>query len=341
MFNANPCYVAEISGNHNGKFSDIVAHMMAATEAGAHAVKLQVYNPSELVHKNAMHTVQDGLWAGKDLWSLYAENMITPQIVRDVFKFAQDNSINLFATVYGFESLELLERIGCRAYKIASFENNDHMFIQQVLSLQKPTVISLGGLLSLERDKLIYDVDSDYAGPDQEVIFLHCVSRYPCELSELNLHVLQQFNNTHTMRYGFSDHTIGTKAAEYAVVSGAQMIEKHFTLRSGGVDAAFSATPHSFKKLVENCNIAATTRSIQRMTNEEWAMQYKRSIWVIEDVKKGGKLTNKNINILRPREGIEPDMWGELIGKTAKTDIKAGTPLTKDLIVETLSRKSR
>ena len=136
----------------------------------------------------------------------------------------------------------------------------------------------------------------------------------------------------HKCIIGLSDHTMGTGVSVASVALGARVIEKHFTLRrsDGGVDSAFSLEPEELKALVvetERAFLALGKVFYGIQKSEEKSVLYKRSIYVSKDIKKGEQFTSENLRIIRPALGLAPKYWEDVLGKTAKEDLKAGTPL--------------
>lgn len=304
-----PIYIAEISGNHDGTLQSIYNHLDAAKQANADAVKIQTIFPDEMCLNNGWK-VPKGLWQGKELYELYKSKSIT-HIVSDIFEYGRSVNIPVFSSVFGFKSLELLEKNNCPAYKISNFENNWYELVKACIDTGKPVMVS----------------GRNY----HKTIPMHCVSEYPCDIKHANLRALNAYRGLHPV-FGYSDHTVGTKAAEYATILGARIIEKHFTINEQGLDAAFSARQDSFKKMVENCNTAFEALGSLGYINPQEGALFKRSLYLKNSMKKGETITSDDVAVLRPNLGDPPHNLRYYIGTVLKEDIQAGTPLSGKLI---------
>lgn len=318
--NERPLYIAEISGNHDGTEESIIAHMAAAWNAGADAIKLQTFYAHEMTPNNG-YIIKDGLWKGKNLYDLYNSKSITG-IVANIFDYANGANIPIFSSVFGFKGLELLERLNCPAYKISSFENNWKELIGECINTGKPVLVSMGAGADIR----------DFEKFDDNFIPLHCVSSYPAKLANSNLWNLELWPNRlgDSGIFGYSDHTIGTKAAEYATILGARIIEKHFALDYQSLDGYFSATPEGFKNLVRNCN-AAFEAMVWDGTHA--GQEFKRSLYAAKDIPAGKWIEKEDLAVLRPALGMSPNYLDDVARIcTATQDIKAGEPITKDIL---------
>lgn len=324
-----PYFVAEISGNHEGDLKKLLNLIELAHKSGADAVKIQTYKPKELTYweDGEDFIVKEGPWKDKSLFELYTNGSLPCEYVQKAFKFAREKSIPLFSSVYGEKSLEFLENLGCPAYKIASFENNDLTLINKVLSKNKPTIISTGCIESNN-----YFSVCDYFDNIDKLIFMHCISAYPTQLYGANLNQITIIKDKTTKIVGFSDHTIGTKASEYAVALGANIIEKHFGLSYNIVDGAFSTNQEGFKRLKQNCLQAYQAVYGDKDPSEKASYQFKRSLYAVKDIKEGDLITNENVKSIRPSYGMEPNNFPLIEGLPVVQDIKAGTALKKEMI---------
>ena len=245
-----PFYVAELSQNYRD-LKEAYALMKACKEAGADAVKIQALDPNELASKSS------------SIYHLYTNNISS---VPELFDYGRDLDIPVFASVFGLRSLDILDALDCPAYKIASFENNWPELIEACRGTEKPLLISTG----MEG---LPDLQSELAQID--TVYMHCVSAYPCPLENAALNKLRYLGEM-VHYYGYSDHTMGCRAAEYAVALGAQIIEKHVCLNDAAIDGHFAARPYQFRTMVENCN-EAWEAVYHGVGNVEEAMkQYKR-----------------------------------------------------------------
>lgn len=325
-----PFIIAEMSGNHNQSLDRALELVDAAAEAGAHALKLQTYTADTITMKGAM-TIDDknSLWNGKELHDLYKMAYTPWEWHKAIFDRAKEKGMIAFSSPFDETAVDFLESLNVPLYKIASFENTHHPLLKKVAATGKPVIISSG---VTTREDITESIDVLRNAGCKNIILLKCTSTYPATPENTNLLTIPDFINSFDCIVGLSDHTMGVGASVAAVALGARVIEKHFTLRraDGGVDSAFSLEPEELKSLVVETERAfLSLGQIQKgiLPAEEKSVQFKRSIFISTDVKKGDILSAENLKIIRPAKGLAPKYWDEVVGKTFKSDIKAGTPL--------------
>lgn len=330
-----PFIIAEMSGNHNHSIERAVSIVDAVADAGAHAIKLQTYTADTLTIQGA-YTITDkkSLWYGKELYDLYKEAYTPWEWHEKLFARAKEKGIICFSTPFDETSVDFLEKLGNPIYKIASFENNYHHLLQKVAQTGKPVIMSTG---ISTREELTESVDVLRRNGCNELTLLKCTSSYPASPESSNINTIPDLQKTFNCQVGLSDHTLGIGVAVASIALGAVVIEKHFTLdrSEGGVDSAFSLEPHELKLLVDETKRAWLSLgkiSYDITQEEEGSRAFKRSIYASANIKKGEELGRDNIRIIRPGFGLAPKFYDQVVGKKAKTDIKTGTPLTRDLI---------
>lgn len=277
----NPPYVcAEMSGEHRGRFDLACDLIKAAKAAGADAIKAQLFDPAKLAaaRGGADKVLTEGLWKGRSLGELYRETHTPREWFPDLFDYAREVGITLFSSVFDEEGVDFLETLDCPAYKISSFELTDVGLIRKAASTGKSIIMSTG---MADEGDIVHALACTMC-TRSKCALLHCVSAYPCQLTDANLMRLAGFRRFFTGVTGLSDHTLGTTAAIVATALGASIIEKHITLSraDGGPDAPFSLEPHEFKKLVQDVKDAyaslgtgkrpdseAPYRSLRRQSN--------------------------------------------------------------------------
>lgn len=331
-----PFIIAEMSGNHNQSLERALELVDAAAEAGAHALKLQTYTADTITMKGAM-TIDDknSLWNGKELHDLYKMAYTPWEWHKAIFDRAKEKGMIAFSSPFDETAVDFLESLNVPLYKIASFENTHHPLLKKVAATGKPVIISSG---VTTREDITESIDVLRKAGCENIILLKCTSTYPATPENTNLVTIPDFINSFDCIVGLSDHTMGVGASVAAVALGARVIEKHFTLRraDGGVDSAFSLEPEELKSLVVETERAfLSLGQIQKgiLPAEEKSMQFKRSIFVSKDVKKGEILSSDNLKIIRPAKGLAPKYWDEVVGKVAKSDIKSGTALNWENIL--------
>jgi len=329
--------IAELSANHNQDFSQAVRIIEAAKEAGADAVKLQTYTPDTITLRSdrEFFKIRGGtLWDGRNLHELYGEAYTPWHWQPRLKEIANDLGLDLFSTPFDSTAVDFLEQMQVPAHKVASFELVDIPLIQKVARTRKPLIMSTGMASVEEIDEALQAARG--AGATQ-IALLKCTSAYPASADEMNLRTIPELSRRFGVPAGLSDHTTGIAVPVVAVALGACIIEKHLTLSRSqpGPDSAFSLEPHEFKMMVNSVRVAekALGRVQFECSPEEACSRiFRRSLFVVHDVKQGEPFTPENVRSIRPGHGIHPRYLPEVLGRHAKKDIEGGTPLSWDLV---------
>jgi len=333
----NPPYIiAEISGNHNGDIKKALELIEKAYEAGVDAVKIQTYTAKTITlnHKSEDFKINGGLWDGKYLYELYDEAHTPWEWHEELFKKANTLGLHIFSSPFDNTAVDFLEDLNVPAYKIASFELLDLPLVAYVASKKKPMILSTG----MANKKEIHDaVETAKNAGASQIALLHCVSGYPTPIKETNLSTIAELKNLFKVPIGLSDHTLGTVVPVAAVSLGASIIEKHFILdrEDKGPDSDFSLEPQELKKLVENSKLAWSAIgeiNFEIKPSEKQNLKFRRSLYAVEDIKKGEMLTNNNIRSIRPGYGMHPKLIHSVIGKLSNREIKKGTAMKLEYI---------
>jgi N-acetylneuraminate synthase len=333
-----PFIIAEMSGNHNHSLDRALAIVDAAAAAGAHALKLQTYTADTITidANRSEFTIgdKDNLWAGKNLYKLYQEAHTPWEWHKPIFDHAASRGMLAFSTPFDETAVDFLEELGVPAYKIASFENVHLPLIRKVAATGKPVIISTGMASIAELDEAVTAARS--AGC-KDLVLLKCTSTYPATPENTNLATIPHMRALFGCEVGLSDHTMGVGASVAAVALGATVIEKHFTLAraDGGVDSAFSLEPDELKALVVETERAwaAMGRVTYGPTEaEKKSLAFRRSLYVVRDMKAGQALTPNNLRAIRPGLGLAPKFLDQVLGKRVNRDVERGTPLGWDLL---------
>ena len=326
-----PFIIAEMSGNHNQSLDRALEIVEAAAKAGAHAIKLQTYTADTMTLKGA-HTIQDenSLWKGRELYDLYQEAYTPWEWHEPIFQRAKELGLIAFSSPFDETAVDFLETLNAPLYKIASFENTDWPLLKKVAQTGKPVIMSTGVANLSEIDEAVRILRENGC---QDLVLLKCTSTYPATPENTNLLTIPHLQQMFNCAVGLSDHTMGIGASVAAVALGACVIEKHFTLRrsDGGVDSAFSMEPEEMAALVtesERAYLALGHIQYGIQQAETKSRLFKRSIYVAQDVAAGETFTKENLKVIRPGDGLAPRYWEQVLGKTAKQNLKAGTPLT-------------
>lgn len=333
-----PCYVvAEISANHNQNYEHAVRIIKAAKASRADAIKIQTYTPDTMTIDSDREWFQipgDSLWAGKTLYQLYGEAYTPWEWQPKLQKVALDLGLDFFSTPFDATAVDFLEQLNVPAYKVASFEIVDLPLLRKIAKTGKPVILSTGMASLKEIDEAVKTLHQ--AGSEQ-IALLKCTSAYPASPGEMNLRTIPNLRSTFNVVAGLSDHTLGSSVAIAAVALEASIIEKHFTLvrADGGPDSSFSMEPEEFAQMVSGIRQAEQALgrvSYERTSNETKSMCFRRSLFVVQDMKAGERFTEENIKPIRPGHGLLPRYLGEVLGKKAVRDIPRGTPVSWDLI---------
>jgi len=329
-----PVYVvAEMSANHNQDFDQAVRILHAAQEAGADAVKLQTYTPDTLTidsDKEWFCIGQGTIWAGRTLYDLYGEAYTPWEWQPKLKEIANSLGLDLFSTPFDGTAVDFLEGMGVPAYKVASFEIVDLPLIRRIAQTGKPMILSTGMATLADIDEAVRTARD--AGATQ-IALLKCSSAYPAPPDEMNLHTLPHLAQAFGLPVGLSDHTLGIAVPVAAVALGACLVEKHFTLSRDlpGPDSAFSLEPHEFKTMVEAIRVAekALGRVCYEPSEQEAASRvFRRSLFVVQNVKAGTVFTAENVRSIRPGHGLHTRYLDQVLGRRASQDIERGTPLS-------------
>lgn len=333
-----PFIVAEMSGNHNHSLERALDIVEAASKAGVHALKLQTYTAHTMtldIKKGEFYIDNpESLWKGNSLYQLYQQAYTPWEWHKPIFDRCKEIRLICFSTPFDETAVDFLENLNVPAYKIASFENNHLPLIRKVAATGKPLILSTGMATIAELDEAVTNIRG--AGC-KDIILLKCTSSYPATPENTNILTIPHMRDLFNVQVGLSDHTMGIGAAVASVALGATVIEKHFTLRraDGGVDSVFSLEPEEMKALVietERARQALGGISYGPIEKEKSSMQYRRSLYIAEDMKTGDVFTRENLRVVRPGFGLSPRFYDVLLGKRITRDAKKGTPVSWKLL---------
>ena len=334
----SPFVIAEMSGNHNGSLDHALAIVDAAAEAGADAVKLQTYTADTMTLDIAEgeFVINDpkSLWKGRNLYDLYREAHTPWDWHAPIMARAKEKGVLCFSSPFDETAVDLLESLGAPCYKIASFECIDLPLIRRVAATGKPMIISTGMATISE---IAEAVETAREGGCPHVVVLKCTSNYPAPPEHSNLLTIPHMAQLFDCEVGLSDHTMGIGVPVAACALGATVIEKHMTLdrEDGGVDSAFSAEPAEMAALVAEATRARQALGVIRYGPTEVernARRRRRSLYIAQDLKAGDELTPQNLRRVRPGHGLEPKHYDVLLGRRVSKAVKAGTPMSWDLL---------
>jgi len=331
--------VAELSCNHMQRYDLAVETVKAMKTAGADAVKLSIDDPDGGItidsNKECFKISGGTPWDGKTLYQLYKNETYTPWDWHSrLMKLSSDLGMIAFSTPSCKKTIDFLESIGNPIYKIASFEITDIGLVEYAASKMKPIMISTGIASLVEIEEAVAVCRK--AG-NEDITLLKCVSTYPSRLDEINLKVIPDMRDKFNVKVGLSDHSLDADVAVAAVALGACVVEKHFILdrKLGGPDAEFSMMPDEFSKMASA--IRSTEKALGRIDytvteHMERSRLFSRSLFVVEDMKKGDIVTERNVRSIRPGHGLHPRHLKEILGKRVLRDLEKGTPFCRSMI---------
>ncbi len=327
--------IAEISANHNGSIERAEQIIQAAADSGADAIKIQTYTADTLTIPcdNEYFKIKGTLWNGRTLHDLYQEAYTPWDWTPRLMAYAKDLGLELFSTPFDVTAVDFLEECGVRKHKIASFELVDIPLLKKVAQTGKPVIMSTGMGTLAEIDEAVRTLRDNGT---TDLTLLKCTSSYPAPAEEANLRTIPHLAQAFNCPVGLSDHTMGSACAVAAVALGATVIEKHFTLAraDGGPDGAFSMEPHEFKSMVDDIRMvekALGRVSYDRTEKEQGSVCFRRSLFVVKDIKAGEVFTEENVRSIRPGHGLHTRYLENVLGKKAIMSISAGTPLKLDM----------
>lgn len=333
-----PFIIAEMSGNHNQSLDRALAIVDAAAEAGVDALKIQTYTADTITidKSDGEFFIADpnSLWKGESLYNLYKKAYTPWEWHKPIFDRCKEKGIIGFSTPFDFTAVDFLEELDIPFYKLASFENIDLPLIKKIAQTGKPVIASTGMASVADLDELVRTAKENGC---PEITLLKCTSSYPATPAGTNLLTIPHLKQLFDCPVGLSDHTLGIGAAVASVALGATVIEKHFTLcrAEGGVDSAFSLEPQEMAQLVRECKTAYEALgevSYGVTEQEKKSLVFRRSLYIVEDMKKGEILTEKNLRSIRPGLGLPPKYYETLLGKAVNKDVKRGTAMNWDLV---------
>ncbi len=331
-----PYIIAELSANHNGDINRAYQIIEAAKEAGADAIKLQSYTHKTITMDcdSEEFQIHGGLWDGQTLYELYKGAHMPWEWHKPLFEKAKALGITIFSSPFDFTAVDLLEELDAPAYKIASFELVDLPLIARVAKTGKPMIMSTG---MANKEEIQEAVDCARENGCEELIVLHCVSGYPTPAEQYNLKTIADISERFNVFSGLSDHTIDNATAVASVVLGACLIEKHVTMdrNGGGADDSFSLEPEELAQLCKDSKTAWEALghvNYERTEAEKGNVKFRRSLYVVKDMKEGDIFTPENLRSIRPGFGLSPKFYEDVIGGLCSCSISRGDALTWDMV---------
>jgi len=333
-----PYFIAEISANHVGSLKIAKNLIRIAKYYGADAVKLQTYTADSMTLNSSKKEflVSSGLWKGEKLWNLYDKAKTPYEWHSKLFAYAKKLKITCFSTPFDSNAVDLLEKLKCPFYKISSFEMNDFPLLERVIKTKKPMIISTGTSDLKEIKEVMSYVRKKKSN---KVSLLYCVSNYPASYKDFNLNNISILKKEFNCTVGLSDHSTDNKVAIAAIAAGAEIFEKHIAIKDSkkSPDFKFSLLENQiseYRKCLNETYEMFKKNKFYRNRSEKFYKNFRRSIYVIKNIKKGDLFTENNIKLLRPAKGIGPEYYKKIINKRSSSDISAETSLKKSILIK-------
>jgi N-acetylneuraminate synthase len=333
-----PCFViAEAGVNHNGDVEIAERLVAAAAAAGADAVKFQTFAAERLATAQAPKAEyqREAGDVGESQYEMLRRLELSADAHRHLMERCRQQGVLFLSTPFDEQSADLLEELGVAAFKLPSGEVTNLPFLSHVARKKRPLIISTGMSSLAEVEQVVECVERS---GNPEFVLLHCVSSYPAAAEDANLRAMRTLAEAFGKPVGFSDHTDGVEVALAAVALGACVIEKHLTVDRtlAGPDHRSSAEPTEFASLVQGIRRVEQAlgdgRKRPRPAEAPIAVAARRSLVAARDLGPGTVLTEELIISLRPGTGLPPSMRPELVGRTLRVAVAAGTPFALEML---------
>lgn len=329
-YDSEPKIIAEISGNHGGNKKRFLNLIKSACMNGADLIKIQTYEPQDITlnDKSKNFLIKDGIWKNKTLWNLYKKACTPFKWHNDAFKIAKKYNKVIFSSPFSVRAVDKLESLGCKLYKIASFEITDLKLINYIASKKKPIIMSTGMASEKEIKLALKEIRKFH----NKIIIMHCVSSYPTNLDEIKLYKINQLKKKFkSSMIGLSDHTNGITSSLISLAFGVVAIEKHFKINNKikTADSRFSITPSDLKSLKKKSLQIFNSFKKKEITGEKISYKLRRSIFAKKNILKNTKLTKENIDTYRPFIGICASKYFKVLGKKINRNLRSGDPIFK------------
>ena len=320
--------IAEAGSNHNGDVS--LAHRLirAAVDSGADSVKFQFIEPDGLYlpfYRSGDERVENKVYRQR------ATEVLREEQWEQVFQFAAEAALPCAASVFDSVGLERLASLGSPYAKVASTDLNNYPLLAKVADSGFTALVSTG-MSTLGEVERAVQVFSNTGALDR-LVLLHCVSAYPCTLSDSRLYMVSVLKSAFGVPVGFSDHTLGTEASCIAVSLGARVIEKHFTVDKTlpGFDHAHALDPDELKSFVETVRgaLSACTHQPERLTETEkmTRVRARRGVYAARDLEPGTVVSEQDLLVVRPRAALAPADLSRVLGKAVASRIRQYEPV--------------
>lgn len=326
--------IAEAGDNHNGNYDTALKLVDKAVEAGADCVKFQTFVTERVISKLAEKAdyQKESTGTGESQYEMVKKLELSFEQFRQIKKYCEQKKIIFLSTPFDLESIDFLQEIDIPFWKIPSGEITNLPYLEKIAHTGKDIIMSTGMCTMEEIQKAIDILKKNGAG---KITLLHCNTEYPTPYEDVNLRAMKTMAETFGVEVGYSDHTKGIEVPIAAVAMGAVVIEKHFTLDKNmpGPDHKASLEPDELKQMIQSVrNIEKALGSSEKKPSTSEIKNIdiaRKSIVAKKAIKKGEELTEDNLDIKRPGNGISPMYWYDLLGTKAVKDFSEDELITK------------
>tara|TARA_B110000971_G_scaffold221980_1_gene272167 strand:- start:13492 stop:14520 length:1029 start_codon:yes stop_codon:yes gene_type:complete len=337
---AKPFTICEISGNHNGKLSNLLFLIKKAKQIGASAVKIQTFKPEKMAltsNKEFIIKSKNSEWNNKNLYNIYRKTSVPYGWHKNIFNFAKKINIQIFSSPFSKEDVVFLENFKPPFYKIASLENTNLPLLKSVAKTRRKIFLSTGTATKSELKKSI-NILKKFGS--KKIVLLKCITDYPADPGDYNLNTLLDMKKTFKCEVGISDHTVGPTVGIASIFFGAKYFEKHLCLnnrKKADIDSFYSTTVDDFEKYIQYLNEASVCSGKVNYGNtksELISKNRRRKIFYTQDLKSGSILKENNIYGLRALSGIGIENFEDFINKKLIKNVNKNTLLKRKHIFD-------
>lgn len=340
----SPLVIPEIGACHDGSVQKAIQMIDAIKKAGARCVKFQFYTPEELI-ADPDRIIKWGGFPGiqivkEKVGDMFQRLSIDKKDLKYLFEYARAKKLVPFATPFSERGVDDLMQLDVACFKIAASDVDHHPMLRHIAKTGKPVILSLGKCTLAEADEAISLLLEEGC---PELAILHCVAAYPSPMHEMNLNVIPTLINLYPeCVVGFSDHSLGITASLAATALGAKIIEKHVTMdkKDYGPDHWFSLDMNELKKLIEEVynvhSAMGNPRKEVLACERQGQTKATRSLVANCVISKGTVITEKNLKIVRPGNGISPKHLSTVVGMKPQRDIEENEVLVWDIFKVTI-----
>jgi N,N'-diacetyllegionaminate synthase len=328
--------IAEAGVNHNGDIDIAKSLVDVAVEAKADIVKFQTFSADRQVTKNAdkANYQKETTTKSETQYSMLKKLELSAEMHEELIAYCKSKKIEFLSTGFDIQSIDLLESLGQRLFKIPSGEITNYSYLKHIGELRKPVILSTG-MSNFHEIESALDLLVKSGTQKNVITVLHCTSSYPAPIIDVNLKAMQTIQKKFDVSVGYSDHTLGIEISIAAVALGARIIEKHFTLDRNlvGPDHKASLEPEELNEMVRairNIEIGMGDGIKRLMPSETNNLEViRKSLVAIKEIKSGDTFSVENVGAKRPGSGISPMDWNRIKGKKSKRRY-----LVDDLIID-------